>query len=485
MDLSSRWDRFAGLFILLLATVMMAGCLALQGSKSTSSGTVSVASVSLDLGTAVVGGSAQATDTLTNGSSDTVTIASVASSNSSFQLLTPAPPFTLAPGQSASLAIAFAPRSAGKPTGKISVGMSSGGAIDIAVSGNAVTAGTLAASPGSLTFGNVGVGQSQAKAVTLSNSGGTSVTVSQASVSSGAFAISGLTLPVTIDAGQSAAFNVVFAPKSAGAVNGSVTINGVSSLSVKSKKSTPKANDTAPATVAFTVSGDGITPGQLTAAPSTVSFGNVTTGTTQNQTVTLTNSGGTSASISQANVTGAGLSISGLTLPLSLGAGQSASFQLSFSPTSAGTVSGGLTITSTATNANLSMAVTGTGVAPGALALNPGSVGFGSVTVGSSQSQPVSITNSGGSSVTITKAAAAGAGFSISGLATPLTLTPGQSSSFTVGFAPQAAGSTSGSVAFTSNVATVSLGLTGTGQAAGNAWRQSCQRCFWKRAGGK
>jgi hypothetical protein len=467
MDLSSRWDRFAGLFILLLAIVTMTGCLALQGSKSTSSGTVSIASSNLDLGTAVVGSTAEATDTLTNGSSDTVTVASVASSNSSFQILTPATPFMLAPGQAASLAIAFAPKSAGKPTAKISVSMNGGGAIDIAVTGTAVAAGTLAASPGSLTFGNVGVGQSAAKAVTLSNSGGTSVIVSQASVSSGAFSINGLTLPVTIDAGQSAAFNVVFAPKSAGAVNGSVTLNGASSLTMKIKKHAAGAQDTAPASVALSVSGDGIAPGQLVAAPSSVSFGNVTTGSTQSQTVTLTNSGGTSASITQASVTGAGLSISGLTLPLALGAGQSASFQLTLSPTSAGTVSGGLTITSTANNANLSMAVTGTAVAPGALALNPNSVSFGSVTVGSSQNQPVTITNSGGSSVTITQATATGTGYTINGLVTPLTLSPGQSSGFTVAFAPQATGSANGSVALVNNIATVNLPLTGSGQAVG------------------
>ena len=467
MDLSSRWDRGAGLFILLLAILTMAGCLALQGGKSTSSGTVSVASVNLDLGTAVVGSTAEATDSLTNGSSDTVTITSIGSSNSAFQVLTPITPFMLTPGQTASLTIAFAPKSAGKPTGKISVSMNGGGTIDIAVSGSAVSAGTLAASPGSLTFGNVGVGQSQAKAVTVSNSGGTSVTVSQASVSSAAFSISGLILPMTIDAGQSVAFNVVFAPKSAGAVNGTVTLNGMSSLKMKIRRHAVGAQDTTPASVVLSVSGDGIAPGQLVAAPGSVSFGNVTTGSTQNQTVTLTNSGGTSATISQAEVTGAGLSISGLTLPLSLGADQSTSFQLSFSPTSPGTVSGGLTFTSTAGNPNLSVSVTGAGVAPGALALNPSSVRFGSVTVGNSQNQPVTITNTGGSSVTITKATATSTGFSISGLATPLTLTPGQSSSFTVAFAPQAAGSITGSIAFTSNIASVSLGLTGTGQAAG------------------
>ena len=446
----------------------MTGCLPLHtGNTAAQSGTLSAASTALDFGTAVVGTTTQVTDTLSNGSADTVTVSSASSSNASFQLMTPAPPFTLSPGQSATVTIAFSPKATGKPAGKISVITSGGGKIDIAVSGSAVAPGQLTASPGSLAFGNVGVGQSQAKAVTLTNSGGTSVTVSQASVSSAAFSITGLTLPVTIDAGQSAAFNVVFAPKSAGAINGSVALNGVSSLTMKSKKHSAGAQDTAPASVALSVSGDGIAPGQLVAAPASVSFGNVTTGSTQNQTVTLTNSGATSASLSQASVTGAGLSISGLTLPLSLGAGQSASFQLTFSPTSPGTVSGGLTITSTANNANLSMAVTGTGVAPGALALNPSGVSFGSVTVGSSQNQPVTITNSGGSSVTITRATAAGTGFSISGLATPLTLTPGQSSGFTVAFAPQAAGSATGSVAFTSNISAVSLGLTGTGQAVG------------------
>jgi hypothetical protein len=469
MDLSSRWDRFAGFFILLPAVIAMAGCQALPtGNAATPSGTFAAASTNLDFGTTVVGTTTEVTDTVTNGSSGTVTVASASSSNASFQLLTPATPFTLTSGQSASLTIAFSPQSKGKPAGKISVNTSSGGKIDIAVSGNAVDPGKLGASPGSLTFGNVGVGQSEAKAVTLTNSGGTSVTVSQASVSSGAFSISGLTLPVTIEAGQSVAFNVVFAPKSAGAVNASVTLNGVSSLSMKFKKGAAGARDTAPASVALSVSGDGIVPGQLVATPSSVSFGNVTTGSTQNQTVTLTNSGGTSASVSQASVMGAGLSISGLTLPLSLGAGQSASLQLRFSPTSAGAVTGSLNIASTAGNGNLSLAVTGTGVAPGALAFNPNSVSFGSVSVGSSQSQSVTITNAGGSAVTITTATATGTGFTVSGLATPLTLTPGQSSGFTVTFSPQAAGSASGSLALASNIANVNLALTGSGQAVGS-----------------
>ena len=116
MDLSSRWDRLAGFFILilLLAISAMTGCLPLHtGNTVAQSGAFSAATTTLDFGTAVVGTTTQVTDTLTNGSADTVTVSSASSSNASFQLMTPAPPFTLTPGQSATLAIAFSPKAKG------------------------------------------------------------------------------------------------------------------------------------------------------------------------------------------------------------------------------------------------------------------------------------------------------------------------------------------------------------------------------------
>src|SRR5262249_56933364 len=78
------------------------------------------------------------------------------------------------------------------------------------------------------------------------------------------------------------------------------------------------------------------------------------------------------------------------------------------------------------------------------------------------QSQSATITNPGGATVTVTQATATGAGFSISGLTLPLVLAPGQSSAFSVTFAPQTSGSVTGSVAFTGGA---NLSLTGTGKA--------------------
>jgi hypothetical protein len=122
MGLDSRWDRCALLFFLGLAVSAMVGCQALFGGGSTpTSGTVFAGSAKLDFGTAVVGSKKQLTDTLTNGSAASVTISSDASTDASFQVTAQATPFSLAPGQTATLTVAFFPDAAGKPSGTIAI----------------------------------------------------------------------------------------------------------------------------------------------------------------------------------------------------------------------------------------------------------------------------------------------------------------------------------------------------------------------------
>src|SRR5881394_1142403 len=62
---------------------------------------------------------------------------------------------------------------------------------------------TLSASPTSLSFGNVAVGGASTQTVTLKNSGNSSVTVSQTSISGSAFSITKGTPIYSIAAGQS------------------------------------------------------------------------------------------------------------------------------------------------------------------------------------------------------------------------------------------------------------------------------------------
>jgi hypothetical protein len=56
--------------------------------------------------------------------------------------------------------------------------------------------------------------------------------------------------------------------------------------------------------------------GQLTVSPSSINFGSVAVGSSNTQSVTLSNSGGPKITISQVSLSGTGFTVSGLTTPL-------------------------------------------------------------------------------------------------------------------------------------------------------------------------
>jgi hypothetical protein len=313
--------------------------------------------------------------------------------------------------------------------------------------------GDLTTAPASLTFGNVAVGSTQLQSETVSNTGGSTLTISQAAVSDPNFSISGLNLPVTLAAGASTTFNLVFAPQSAAAASGTVALT----------------NDGSNATVNIAVSGTGVAAGALTATPTSLSFGSVQVGQSQSSTETLNNTGGEDLTITQATLTAAGYSDTGLTLPLTVPAGQSVSFPVQFSPTAAGASNGLLSLTVSGANATFDIALSGTGVTAATLVATPASLSFGSIDLGQSQTLTETLNNSGGENLTITQASVTGAGFSYSGLNLPLTLVPGQSSTFGVVFSPVAGGVSSGTLSLTLSGSSTpfTIPLAGTGVSPG------------------
>src|SRR5207302_545420 len=173
--------------------------------------------------------------------------------------------------------------------------------------------------------------------------------------------------------------------------------------------------------------------------------GNVLVGSTGVQNLTLTNSGGANLTIAQASFSGAGFSISGLTFPLTLAAGQSSTLSVQFAPTTTGSASGSVSLVSNAPNSPSTIALSGTGVQP-QLSVTPATVSFGNVLVGTTGVQNLTLTNSGSAHLTIAPALVPYTTLFRSGLTFPLTLAAGQSSTFSVQFAPTATGSASGSV---------------------------------------
>jgi len=406
-------------------------------------------------GTVLVGNSKSLTETLTNSGGASVTISQVTASGTGFTISGLTLPVTLSAGQSTTFTVQFSPQSAANVTGSFTiVSTASNANLSVPATGNGVTPGQVTANPASQSFGNVQVGSSKSLSQTLTNSGGSTLTISQATITGPGFSLSGLTLPLTLNAGQSTTFTLKFTPSSAGSFSGS--------LSITSNGSNPSF------AVALTATGV-LPPGTLSPNPATLSFGSAQTGTSKILSETLTNSGGSSLTISQAGVTGIGFSITGLTLPLTLSAGQSTNFNVLFSPQASGNVSGNVALISNASNPTLNISLSGTGVAPGFLTANPTSQSFGNVATGSSKTLSQTLTNSGGSALTISQVTPSGSGFSSSGINPPVTLSAGQSYTFSVTFTPAVAGAASETLAVTSNGSNpnFSIALSGTGVAPG------------------
>jgi len=207
----------------------------------------------------------------------------------------------------------------------------------------------LLGTPGSIAFPNTTVGYMISSSGSISSNCTTTVTINSVQSSGAPFSTSGFQTPFSLAPGQSQTYTAVFAPTTVGTVTGSIAFaSNVSSVQALS--------------VSLTGTGVASQSATLTSNPTSVSFGNVSVNTSRSQTVTITNPGATSITVSAVHLTGTGFSLGSLTTPFTLGSNQSAQLTVNFVPTANGSASGSLTITSTAQNGTLSVALTGTGV---------------------------------------------------------------------------------------------------------------------------
>ena len=303
-----------------------------------------------------------------------------------------------------------------------------------------VTGVAIEISPSSVTFGNVTVGQSTTKAVTLTNTGTEALTVSGISVAGTGFTASGPHLPISLAAGQSTSISAEFKPAAAKADTGTITI----------------ASDAAGSPSLVALSGTGTTttppatPAALTATPNSITFGSVAVGSEATQTIHLENTGGEAAAISKMTISGTGVSVSGMTAPMTLAAGQTANLTVTYKPVAAGTLAGNVLIASDASDPTITVGVNATATLS-TLAATPASVSFGNVVVGSNTTQTIRLQNIGTSQVTISSITPSVSSIAISGVTTPIKLAPGTSATLTAAYKPTAAGSVTGKITVTSN----------------------------------
>jgi hypothetical protein len=412
---------------------------------------LTVIPTSINFGNVNVGANSSQTVTLSNTGSASLSISQAVAGGTGFSMSGLATPITLAAGQNTSLTAKFMPTTSGNASGNITItSNASNSSVVIPLSGTANQAqAAISITPSPVNFGSVNVGNNATQNMTITNSGTAALSITQLTASGTGYSVLGFSLPISVAAGQTSTFTTKFAPTTAGAANGSISITSNAPGS--------------PLTVSM--SGTGV-QATISAIPSTVGFGNVIVGAPNSQTVTLHNGGTASLTISQATTTGTGVSISGLSIPATLAAGANATVNVTFSPAGAGAISGSVVLTSNAPTSPLTIPVTGTGVAATrVINVSSSNLTFGNINVGSNSVQNVTLTNNGNSSVTISNIGTSGAGYSASGVANGTTLSAGQSTSLSVTFAPTIAGAASGNVTITSNASNSpgNISLTGTG----------------------
>jgi hypothetical protein len=323
--------------------VVLTGVVLFSGfAPSAEAATLTLSPTPIWTGNIAIGGSATVTCTLTNHGSSSLSVSKVTSTNSAYTVAGPAFPLSLSAGKSATLSIKFAPKALQRYAATITASSSAASA-SVALAGWGVSgAPKITASLASVNFGTIGVGATSKLSETLTNSGGSSVTIASANSNGSAFGRSGITPPVTLAPSHSITFQVYFVPKTSGAAKGSLTI--LSSL---------------PA-MTIPLTGTAQSGGTLSVSPTSANLGSVAVGSSKTTSATLAASGSTVV-VSNATTTNSEFTVTGMSLPMTISAGKSVAVTVKFAPKASGTATGTLSFLTNASKAASPIALTGTG----------------------------------------------------------------------------------------------------------------------------
>jgi hypothetical protein len=216
---SLRFDRGA---ILGLARMTVTGTGLTSGTLVTTPATVAFGNVPMGMSLTLM-------ETIRNSGQSNVTLVQVDASGGAFTKGGITTPMTLTPSESVTFAAKFRPTAVGSATGSLRViSSATDSSLVVPLSGTGTTSGHLTLLPSAMNFGNVAVGSSKSQTATLT-ANGANVTISSRTLSSAEFALSGLSLPMSLPAGQSTSFSVTFTPQLSGTANGSLSIQNSTS----------------------------------------------------------------------------------------------------------------------------------------------------------------------------------------------------------------------------------------------------------------
>ena len=406
---------------------------------------VSLSPTSLTFASQAVGTSSSPQSvTLTNTGRANLTVSGVSTSGDFSQTNTCGS--SVAAGASCTIKLTFQPTAAGARNGTLTVTDNASPATQtVCLTGTGTGGPAVSLSSTSLTFASQVVGvSSSSQAVTLQNTGTSTLTISSITVS-GPFSQTN-TCGSSLAAGASCSIEVTFKPIATGTSTGTMTVT----------------DNASPPTQTVSLTGLGAGPA-VSLSPTSLTFPAQKVLTSSSpQTVTLKNTGNALLCIS--SIRGSGAFSETNTCGSTVAAGASCSIAVIFKPIAAGITAGTLTVTDNASPASQTVSLTGTGTST-KVSISPTSLTFPAQTVGTvSSAQSVTLTNTGGAALSI-------AGITASEEASQtnncgLSVAVNASCAFSVTFNPAAGGTRTAAISVTDTAdgSPQSIALTGTGE---------------------
>jgi len=192
------------------------------------------------------------------------------------------------------------------------------------------------------------------------------------------------------------------------------------------------------------------------------SIGTVAVGSSKTDSLTVTNTGSTTLTISSVKSSSAQFTAGPLSA--SILAGATRKFGITFAPTTTGDQSAYIVFTHDGPSSPDTVVARGTGALAG-FSLNRKSIAYGFVVIARPKADSVSVTNTGTAALVISSVTSSSARYTVS--PTSGTIQPGAKSTFTITFTPTAQGSAAANIVFTHNAPTIhdTVAVSGTGTA--------------------